>query len=273
MSATTLRVRSELSLPVEAEAISPDLFEGLTEVAIGNLPLHLGRESVPLGELFDVRGTGGADLVLEGDLSHVKHIGKGMTHGSIAIHGNAGLHLGAGMKGGQIDVWGNAGSWTGAEMTGGLIRIHGDAGPMLAAAYAGERKGMAGGVILVEGDAGARAGERMRRGLIAIRGDCGVFAGHGLVAGNLFVFGRLGARPGAGMKRGTIAALGGLETELLPTFHHCCDYAPDFMQLYLRSLRAWGMPITVAHLEGKFARYAGDSNTLGKGEILVYDQH
>jgi hypothetical protein len=75
------------------------------------------------------------------------------------------------------------------------------------------------------------------------------------------------------MKRGTIAALGGLEAELLPTFHHCCDYVPDFLQLYLRRLREWGMPVTSAHLEGRFARYAGDTNLLGKGEILIYDQH
>jgi formylmethanofuran dehydrogenase subunit C len=273
LSPTILRARTELSLPVEAEVISPDHLAGLSEAAICSLPLQLGRQRALLGDIFAVQGAGSIDLTLEGDLSHVKHVGKGMTRGSIAVHGNAGMHLGASMKGGVIDVWGNAGSWTGAEMAGGVIRIHGDAAAMLAAAYPGEGKGMAGGIILVDGSAGARVGERMRRGLIAIRGNCGEFAGNRMVAGTIVVFGHLGSRPGAEMKRGTILALGGLETAPLPTFHHCCDYSPDFVQLYLRSLREYGMPVTSVHLEGSFARYAGDTNTLGKGEILIYDQH
>lgn len=273
MTATVLRPRAEITLPVEAEVISPDHLDGLSEAAVGNLPVWLGRTRVPLGDLFRVSGPGASELILEGNLSHVKHVGKDMTRGTICIYGKAGLHLGAGMKGGRIDVHGNADGWTGAEMSGGLIHVHGDAGPMLAAAYPGEPRGMAGGVILVDGNAGARAGERMRRGLIAIRGNCGEFAGSRLVAGSLFVFGLLGARAGAGMKRGTIVALGGLEANVLPTFHFCCDYSPGFLQPYLRTLLQWGMPVTQGHLDGQFTRYAGDINALGKGELLIYDQH
>ena len=39
-------------------------------------------------------------LVLEGDLSHVRRIGQGMGLGSVTIRGDVGSHLGAGMTGG-----------------------------------------------------------------------------------------------------------------------------------------------------------------------------
>jgi formylmethanofuran dehydrogenase subunit C len=150
--------------------------------------------------------------------------------------------------------------------------VHGNAGPMLGAAYPGETRGVRGGVILVDGDAGSRAGERMRRGLIAVQGNLGEFAGARMIAGSLFVFGMLGARAGAGMKRGTIVALGGIAGGLLPVFRYACSYHPAFLRLYLRRLREWGLPVTPEQVEGVFHRYAGDVTTLGKGEILVYDQ-
>ena len=273
MSATILRPRSALTLPVEAENISPDRFDGLKQAAVGALPLLCGREWVPLGDLFEVLGDGSAKIVLEGGLGHVKRIGQGMSRGSITIHGSAGLHLGAEMTGGEITANSNVGGWAGAEMRGGLLHIRGDAGPMLGGTYPGERRGMSGGVILVEGNAGARVGERMRRGLIVVKGSIGDFAGVGMIAGSLFAFGRLGARPGAGMKRGSIVALGGLADGLLPTFCFACRFAPGFLRVYLSHLRRWGMPVTQDHIDGLFNRYTGDITTLGKGEILIYDQH
>jgi hypothetical protein len=33
------------------------------------------------------------------------------------------------------------------------------------------------------------------------------------------------------------------------------------------------MPVTRDHIDGLFDRYTGDITTLGKGEILIYDQH
>jgi len=273
LSATVLQARANLTLPVEADSITPDRIDGLQQVAVGNLPILYGREWAPLGDLFAVSGDGRADLVLEGDLTHVKRIGQGMTRGTIAIHGNAGLHLGSQMRGGEITVDSNVGGWAGAHMAGGRLRIYGDAGPMLGSAYPGERRGMTGGVILVEGSAAARVGERMRRGLIAVGGSTGDFPGARMIAGSLFVFGQLGPRAGAGMKRGSIVSLGSLASGVLPTFQYSCRFAPGFLQLYLRYLLRWGMPVTPAHLQGQYQRYTGDINTLGKGEILIYDQH
>ena len=273
MSTTKLRVREPVTLPVEAEGISPDRFAGLNQSEVAALPLLVGRRQRTIGDLFAVEGDGAEEIVVEGDLSHVKHIGQEMSHGRITVHGDAGMHLGAKMSGGEIVVHGDVAAWTGAHMSGGLIRVHGNASSMLGAAYTGEKRGMRGGVILVDGDAGPRAGERMRRGLIVVHGNLGEFAGARMIAGSLFVFGTLGARAGAGMKRGTIVALGGTDEAPLPVFHDACSYNPTFVRMYLRKLREWGLPVTQQQIEGTYRRYVGDVTTLGKGEILVYDQH
>ena len=276
---TILRLKAALALPVEADCITPDRFVGLSQDKVAALPVLCGRRWLALGELFTVtedsaaapnRGYGIPQIVIEGDLSHVKRIGQGMSQGSITIYGNVGMHLGTQMSGGEIIVHGNVGAWAGAQMTGGMIRLCGNAGPMLGGAYPGEVRGMSGGTILVQGDAGARAGERMRRGLIAVQGDAGEFAGARMIAGSLFVCGRLGARAGAGMKRGSIVALGGLSARLLPTFRYACRYHPTFLPLCLRQLQEWGLPVTSQQVEGLYRRYTGDITTVGKGEILVY---
>jgi len=93
-----------------------------------------------------------------------------------------------------------------------------------------------------------------------------------MIAGSILVFGRLGARAGAGMKRGTIVALGA-HGDLLPTFRYACRYQPVFLRYHLLRLREWGLPISDEHVEGAYRRFQGDITALGKGEILIYDQH
>ena len=271
-SVTVLRAKAPPRLPVEADSITPDRFVGLCQSEVAALPLLCGRRWLKLADLFTVEGDGSEDIVIEGDLSHVKRIGQRMTRGRVTIRGNVGLHLGTQMSGGHIVVCGDAGAWAGAQMTGGVIRICGNAGPMLGGTYPGEARGMNGGTILVQGDAGARAGERMRRGLIAVQGNVGEFAGVRMIAGSLFVGGQLGPRAAAGMKRGSIVCLGGAGVDLLPTFRYACSYHPTFLPLYLRRLQEWGWQVTPQQVVGLYHRYTGDITTIGKGEILLYDQ-
>jgi formylmethanofuran dehydrogenase subunit C len=272
VSATRLRLRGPVTLPVEAACICPDRFAGLGQAEVAALPILHGRRRLALGDLFAVEGDGATDIVISGDLRHVKHIGQGMSAGRVIVDGDAGMHLGAQMCGGEILVRGNVGGWAGAEMRGGVLEIQGNANAKLGAAYPGQKRGMMGGIILVQGNAGPRAGERMRRGLIAIRGDAAEFAGARMIAGSIVVFGMLGARAGAGMKRGTIVALGGLADDILPTFLYACTVQPVFLRLYLRRLQEWGLPVMREQVEGHYRRYSGDITALGKGEILVNDQ-
>ena len=277
---TTLTLKVQPAAPLEADSITPDHFVGKTTAEIAGLSVIAGNESARLGDFFVVTDDGADEIIVEGDLSRVKHIGAGMSQGRIIVHGDVGMHLGAGMGGGEIVVQGNAGDWAGAEMTGGLIRIKGNAGHGLGGAYRGGRRGMNRGLIIVEGNAGNEVGATMRRGLIVVLGDVGDFAGAFTIAGSIIVFGRLGARPGAGIKRGTIVTLQmqplgsprGNPPELLPTFRYDCVYQPGFLRLVFQNLRAHGVTVKDEHLAGYYRRYSGDLNALGKGEILVYDQ-
>ena len=280
MDEITLHLREPTTIPIEADSICPDHFVGRSRAEIEALPAFYGRRKVTLGDLFTVEGENSDNVVVEGDrsaersrrsLRHVKKIGQRMTRGRITVRGDVGLHLGAYMSGGEIIVEGNAGDWAGAHMQGGRLWIQGNAGHLLGAAYRGEKRGVNRGMIVVEGDAGRETGAQMRRGLIVVRGDVGDFAGAKMIAGSIFVFGRLGARAGAGMKRGTIVALGD-HAELLPTFRYDCRFQPVFLRYYLLRLREWGLPIRDEYLESSYRRYHGDITTLGKGEILIYDQ-
>jgi formylmethanofuran dehydrogenase subunit C len=263
----TFSLKEGLGLPLEVEGLSPDIIGELSQDEIGKLPVFQGHHQYQLSDFFKVDGERSLSLELHGDLAQVKWIGKGMTCGSVVIHGNAGMHLGSAMKGGSIVVHGNTGDWLGAEMSGGLIRVHGNAGGQVGAAYRGSRKGMKSGVILINGMAGIEVGMRMRRGLICIMGKVGDFAGLQMLGGTLFLCGKVGIRTGAWMSRGTIAALRPIG--LLPTFQYACVYEPVFLRLLFKQLRELGIPLNEPEWEGPVRRYIGDTSGLGKGEILI----
>ncbi len=256
-------------VPLEAESMSPNRLAGLGKAEICALPVYLGNQKAAIGDFFNVTGQSGLQLRIQGDLGRVKHIGAGMSDGTILIDGNSGAHLGAGMSGGEIVVEGDAGDWVGPEMTGGRIVIKGNAGHMVGSAYRGSSVGIRGGEIIVLGNVGNEAGNTMRRGLIAVGGDSGDFTGVSMLAGSIIVLGTLGLRSGAGMKRGSIVAM--RESELLPTFDYACSYNPVFLRHYLLHLRTFGMQIDDARLYGRYRRWSGDSIELNRGEILIFN--
>jgi formylmethanofuran dehydrogenase subunit C len=264
----TLLLKEPPIVPLEAEAISPDVTVGLTHDAIRALPVFSGKRQCRLDEFFDVEGEASDELEVRGDASRVKWIGRGMTRGRIAIAGNAGMHLGAYMKGGTIEVSGNASDWVGAEMVAGLIRIGGNAGGQVGAAYRGSPSGMKGGTILVGGTAGLEVGMRMKRGVIAIGGLARDFAGLQMKGGTIFLLGGAELRTGAWMTRGTIVSLAPIS--LLPTFAFACAYQPPFLPMYTKHLQALGYAIPPAAQNGVYRRYSGDAAVPGKGEILVW---
>ena len=266
--AVHLRLKEEPKLPLEAEAVSPEVIGVLSRGEIQRLPVFMGKHQYQLRDFFDVEGERSSCLELHGNLAKVKLIGRGMTGGSIVIHGNAGMHLGASMSGGSIVVHGNTTDWLGAEMSGGLIHVHGNSGGQVGAAYRGSRKGMRGGVILIGGTAGIEVAMRMRRGLIWIQGRVGDFAGLQMLGGTLFLGGKVGLRTGAWMSRGTIVALEPLV--LLPTFIYACTYEPGFLRLLAKQLRDLGVPILEQGWKNLVKRYTGDTSGLGKGEILIF---
>ena len=266
----TLHLKTPITLPVEAESICPDRFVGCHQSEILALPIFYGRRRKVLGDLFSVQGEASDQVTVEGDLTHFKRIGQGMSCGRLTLRGDAGMHLGAYMKGGEICVEGSTHDWTGAHMTGGMIRVHGNAGHYTGAAYPGEVRGVNRGTIIVHGDVGNEAGARMRRGLIVVGRNTGECTGVGMIAGSVFVFGKMGARAGAGNKRGSIVALG--ETApMLPTYQYQCRTQFGFLGVYLRQIRDWGIAVSDDLLNGYFRRFSGDVTALNKGEILIHD--
>ncbi|MBS3905638.1 MAG: formylmethanofuran dehydrogenase subunit C [Syntrophaceae bacterium] len=271
-SPITLRLKEPTSIPIEADTVSPDHFIGRSLKDIAALPVYFGRRKRNLGDVFHIEGEESDQVIVEGDLAHVKKIGYGMTRGRIVIRGNVGQHTGACMRGGEIIVEGHVADRAGIHMEGGRLWIKGNAGHLLGAAYPGERRGVNRGVIIVEGNVGSETGAFMRRGLIVVMGDTGEFVGARMIAGSVFVFGHLGKRAGAGMKRGSIVAFGACEP-LLPTYRFESVFQPVFIRVFVNRLRQWGLPVNIERTEGLFRRYSGDITALGKGEILIYDSN
>jgi formylmethanofuran dehydrogenase subunit C len=268
MSTITLTLKERPHVPLEAEALSPDVIASLRHAEVCALPVILGKRLCRLDDFFTVEGDGSEDLVIRGDAGRVKWIGRGMTRGRISIVGNAGMHLGAYMKGGTIEVSGNASDWVGGEMTGGMIHIRGNAGGQLGAAYRGSLSGMKGGTILVEGFAGIELGMRMRKGVIAVKGPVKDFAGLQMKGGTIVLMSGAEIRTGAWMIRGTIISLKPLR--MMPTFAFACAYNPTFLRVYARNLEARGFAIPYEDRDGAYRRYTGDTSVPGKGEILVW---
>lgn len=271
MSAITLTLKEQPTVPLEAESLSPDVLAGLGHDEIRALPVFLGKRRLRLDDFFEIEGAGSDELEIRGDARQVKWIGRGMTRGRITITGNAGMHLGAYMKGGAIEVSGNASDWVGGEMSEGLIRVRGNAGGQVGAAYRGSLSGMKGGTILIGGSAGLEVGMRMRRGIIAVSGLVNDFAGLQMKGGSLFLLAGAEIRTGAWMVRGTIVSLAPLP--LLPTFAFACTYQPTFLRLYARHLKGLGVAIPCEGRDGVYQRYTGDTAVPGKGEILLWQPH
>jgi formylmethanofuran dehydrogenase subunit C len=256
-------------VPLEAEAICPDVVSGLDNNGVRALPVYLGKRQCRVDDFFTVDGEGGDELELRGDLKKVRWLGRGMSRGRLAIVGNAGMHLGAYMKGGTIEVSGAASDWVGGEMSGGLIRVAGNAGGQIGAAYRGSPRGMTDGAIIIGGSAGLEIGMRMKRGLIVIGGPVRDFAGLEMKGGTIVLLSGAELRTGAWMRRGTIISLKPIP--LLPSFLYSSAYVPSFMGVAVKHLAGLGIQVPYDASTGAYRRFLGDTSVIGRGEILVWE--
>jgi len=264
----TLTARGAIPRRLEAECITPDALATLDESAIARLPLWDGPRTVPLGDVFQVRGGRSEHLRLAGDLARIDAIGAGMTRGELLVDGAVGRYVGTRMAGGVLHVSGDAASGAGLEMMGGLLEISGSAGDRLGAGRLAAAKGMTGGEIIVRGDAGAEIGAMMRRGTVVVAGNAGPRAGLGMIAGNVIVLGSAGEDAGRFNKRGSIVVFAHLP--IPPAYRYACTYRPPHVAVtiaYLRSRR--NVTIEDGARTATFRRYSGDMAELGRGEILV----
>jgi len=246
-------------VPVEAESISPDVFDGKSANEVAMLQVWEGNRRRSLDELFKiVHKTDDASektaIRISGDVSKVRRIGAKMSTGKIIIEGDVGMHLGEKMEGGVITVTGNVDSWAGGRMKGGTIEIKGDTGDYVGAAYRGSTQGMSGGTIIVYGNAGNEVGCFMRNGLIKVYGNIGQFAGIHMRKGTIFVQGNSEGRAGAQMRKGKIVVCGNIPS-ILPTFT-------------VESIKP-KVKVNEEKVAGPFYLFAGDISEGGEGKLYV----
>lgn len=270
MSKLTLRLAHAPDFDVDLSGVTPDALKSLRLNEIKRLRLGHAQRGVALGELFELEGEPGTDvLAIEGASARLQHVGAGMTAGEMQVSGDCGAWLGRDMRGGRLLLRGNAGDGVAAGMRGGLVDISGHAGDFLGAPTPGAVSGMKGGTVVVARSAGRRLGDRMRRGLVVVGGDVGSHCGSQMIAGSIVVLGASATGLGVGMRRGTIALMSA-PTELGPNFTLNGQYELAFTQLLLRHVaglkQAWRARLArVASVE----RWVGDAGNGGLGEVLV----
>jgi formylmethanofuran dehydrogenase subunit C len=265
-----LLLRQVPTLRVDARALAPATFAGLSADAIRRLRLPHGRDGIEVGELFEVRqgGDAAADvLVLEGDLSRFDAIGAALDGATIEVRGPIGDCAGLEMAGGRLLVHGDARDLLGCGMRAGWLEVGGDVGDFAASARPGEAEGMRGGTLFVRGRAGARLGDRMRRGTVVAQGGCGDFAASRMVAGTLVLGAACGAHPAWGMRRGTLL-LAGAAPDPPPTFVPVHADVDVFWRLLARDLARFGERFAELPRR-RVLRFVGDLAVRGTGEWLV----
>jgi formylmethanofuran dehydrogenase subunit C len=268
MNGFVLRLRAAPAFRLDVSPLTPEQLAGQTAEAVAQLPLAYGRRKVPAGEWFDVRGTAGSDLLIEGDGARLDRIGADMRTGSIRVEGNAGAYVGIGMRGGRIEVSGSVDAYAASGLSGGLVKVGGDAGDFAGAALPGEHRGMRGGVVIVAGRLGDRAGDHMRRGLILAEGACGDYCGARMQGGTIATLGACGTRAGFAMQRGTLV-FAGTAPSPGPTFNDGGELPMGFLVLLARSWKE--LPSRFASLDRPSThvrRWIGDLAFGGQGELI-----
>jgi formylmethanofuran dehydrogenase subunit C len=251
--------KKTLSLPVDAEIITPDAIAGLSLSEVESLKVWEGNRRRPLGELFNVEFIDSDEddalaLWMRGDLKSVRRIGSHMSFGKILIDGDVGMYLGENMKGGMIQVNGNAGSWLGSNMSEGFLEVLGDAGDFVGSPPRGLTRGMSGGRIHVTGSVGNECGCWMEDGAIIVDGEMGLFGGIHMRGGVILARGNAMSRVGAGMMNGKIVILGNVPS-ILPSF--------TFEEVR-KSTR-----VGDDRVEGPFYLFSGDLAEDGEGRLYL----
>jgi formylmethanofuran dehydrogenase subunit C len=225
-----LALRAPLTAAADLAALTAPGWATCDAPALASRHVTVCGAPVAIGDLFTVTGTPAPALRIIGDLAQGASVGAELAEGTVTVEGNVGDNAGG--------------------------------------ARPGAKKGMRGGALVILGNAGAEAGACIRRGLIAVQGNVGPRSARAAIAGTIFVGGDAGPDAGLWSKRGSLVVVGAVTP--LPTYHEACTYQPVVLRLLLLRLRALGLPITPAHLDGSWRRWSGDLAESGLGEILQW---
>ena len=251
--------------------MSPAKLAKLASHEIANIKVGIGKNGLSVGDAFDISGSAGDTLTIEGpgegSGAALDFAGSGLESGTLRIIGNVGSQAARKMTGGKLEIRGNAGNSLASGMSGGFIHVSGNAGDNLGGILPGDRFGMSGGVIVIGGDIGARAGDKMRRGTVIVRGKTGEGTGTRMMGGTIWAEGGIGPVPGLMMRRGTL--IGPKVERLLPTFVDCGNHDLVIVRILSRHLKATLGDLAPKPMPLFLQKIAGDMATIGKGEILL----
>ena len=267
MSVLRLKLRAQPTARINLAGLNPSAIGALSLGGIERLAVGTGGDEISLADLFTVTGAASDQIVIEGGNERIDGLGAGLASGTLVIDGDAGAYAGLGMKGGRLEIKGSAGAYAASGMSGGVLLVGGNAGDSLGAARTGEKFGMAGGIVRVGGNIGGRCGDRMRRGTIIARGSIGPAAGSRMMGGTIWAEGGFGDGPGPLLRRGTLIAP--KVSRLLPTFVDCGRHELVILAILGRYLKAELGELAPTVPSGPVRRYAGDTSTIGKGELLI----
>jgi formylmethanofuran dehydrogenase subunit C len=247
--------------------ITPAKLSALSSHEIAKLNVGFEKGGLDLGDAFDISGSTGEAITIEGATSAIDFIGGGLDSGTIRVVGDTGSNAARLMSGGKLEIKGNAGDYLASGATGGMIVVSGNAGDNLGGVAIGDRFGMLGGIAIIEGNIGARAGDKMRRGTVVVRGKTGLGTGTRMIGGTIWAEGGFGREPGLMMRRGTL--IGPSVESLLPTFVDCGKHDLVMLRVIARYLKETLGDLAPKPMPLFVQKIGGDTATIGRGEILL----
>jgi formylmethanofuran dehydrogenase subunit C len=267
MSGLKLRFKAPATERITLAGITPSKLASLSSHEIANLTVGIEKDGIQLGDAFDISGSSGDTLTIEGATPEIDFVGEGLDSGTVRIVGNVGSYAARKMTGGKLEIHGNVGDFLASGTTGGMIHVSGNAGDSLGGVVTGERFGMLGGTAVIEGNVGARAGDKMRRGTVVVRGKTGPGTGSRMIGGTIWAEGGFGPGPGLMMRRGTL--LGPSVESFLPTFVDCGKHDLVIVRIIARYLKATLGDLAPKPMPLFVQKIGGDTATIGRGEILL----
>ena len=237
---------------------------------IKDIPLTYKNKNIGLSEVFSINISKSKKKINEisiiGCNEFCNNLGYKWKNDLLKVNSNLGSHIGNEMTSGKIMIDGSVENYLGSGMKDGLIIVKGNANDFAGSASFHSRHGMSGGEIMIEGNLGNFSCNFMRKGLMIVKGNVGNYSCFNMVAGTLVVLKNIGENTGISMKRGTIISK--LGVVLKNNFEKCGEFDLGFIKMLNSHLKI-NYSIKLAKHSEKFARYVGDKNLNGLGEIFI----
>jgi len=272
MSHTIVTYKGSTNMRIDMRWLSEALNQSSSIKQVTNKTILLGRDSVPIGDLFNISDKNFSEsVVLENSNNNMDYIGSHLQANlKIKVEGDSGHFTGSELAGGKLKIKGNTLNYTASNMKKGVIKVNGNCGDYAGGASVGRKKGMSGGTLVVHGNTGDFTGDLMRRGTIMVEGNIGDYCASRMIAGTITNLGTIGKQVGVGMRRGTLL-LPHKPEDMSTGFRDCGRHNLGFLTLLLHELRRHEGRFQSLHpMRRRVQLYEGDMAVGGQAEMLIW---